>query len=216
MTVSEIRYAPVVALDIGNVCLRIRPLAALRILGMETIGKGIFLLPEFEELVEKVETGRLSTDEYLSLAAELLPGQPSEYLLREAWLSILGEEMPGMGSWVRRAHEGGLSIVLFSDTSAFHYEALLPRLSFAAFIDGAVLSYEVGSRKPGAEMYSHLEQTFCEGRYPVLYIDDREENIAAARSRGWRTYHFGNMAGAEDALDSAFRYLGRVTPDVRM
>jgi 2-haloacid dehalogenase len=66
-----------------------------------------------------------------------------------------------------------------------------------------VVSYLVGEGKPHQAMYEAMEATHCGGGVPLLYADDREENILAARARGWRAYHFGTAEGCRAALQEA-------------
>jgi FMN phosphatase YigB (HAD superfamily) len=66
----------------------------------------------------------------------------------------------------------------------------LQRLSFAERVPDAVLSYEVGEHKPHAAMFETMERQFCNGGVPLLYADDLEINVRAARERGWTAHLF--------------------------
>jgi 2-haloacid dehalogenase len=50
---------------------------------------------------------------------------------------------------------------------------------------GALPSYLAGVMKPHADIYSAAERRFSLVPEATVFIDDRSDNIAAARARGW-------------------------------
>ena len=192
--------ADVLVLDIGNVCLRIDPDACARLLGAKSMKRFVLRRPWLLAAIRALETGRLSDREFAARVRRATNGRYSAEQILLAWNAILGEEIPGMAAVVRQAVATGLRVVLFSDTSEVHYRALLPRLSFAALVDGAILSFEVGAMKPAEAMYAAVEERYCGGRVPRLFVDDKAINVRAARNRGWPSYRFGDAAGVRAAL----------------
>lgn len=184
----------ILALDIGGVCLELRHERACQRFGLASAEEFRARFPEVWELAAELETGRLGEAEFLARAGEML-GMGAEEL-HGFWLDLIGGEMPGVAEFVGQALGLGCRPVFLSDVSAIHYRALLPRLSFADRMHGAVVSYEVGALKPDGRMYAALEERYCGGGLPVLYIDDRAANVAAARARGWNAYQFGDFAEA--------------------
>lgn len=188
----------ILALDIGGVCLQLRHDRACRHFGLADAAAFRARFPEVWALAAELETGRLAEEDFLARAGDLLGMGAGE--LHDFWLDLIGGEMPGAGEFVEQAVAWGCRPVFLSDVSAIHYRALLPRLSFAERMHGAVVSYEVGALKPDGRMYAALENRYCGGGLPVLYIDDRATNVAAARARGWNAYQFGDFAGALERL----------------
>jgi FMN phosphatase YigB (HAD superfamily) len=189
---------PILALDIGGVCLELRHDEACQRLGLGSVAEFGEQFPGVWRLAAELETGDLAEPEFLSRAGALMGMEPHE--LEMFWLDLIGEEMAGAGDFVREAMELGCRPVFLSDVSDLHYRTLLPRLSFADVMHGAVVSYEVGALKPDGRMFAAMETQFCGGGVPVLYIDDREGNVAAARERGWTAYQFGTFQEAMDVL----------------
>jgi putative hydrolase of the HAD superfamily len=189
---------PILALDIGGVCLGLRHDEACSRFGVASFADFRERFAEVWQLAYDMETGDVPEAEFMARAAELL-GMSSEEL-HGFWLGLIGEEMPGAGDFVRTAIGLGCRPVFLSDVSPIHYRALLPRLSFAEEMHGAVVSYEVGALKPGTAMYVAMEERFCGGGVPLLYVDDRENNVLAARERGWAAYQFGNFTEATARL----------------
>lgn len=190
--------APILALDIGGVCLELRHETACQRFGVDSAEEFRARFPEVWRLAAELETGALAEGEFLAQAGTEL-GLPSDEL-HDFWLELIGGEMPGVADFVESAFSLGCRPVFLSDVSTIHYRALLPRLSFTDRMHGAVVSYEVGAMKPDARMYAAMEERFCDGGQPLLYIDDRAVNVAAARERGWNAYHFGTFPEALDVL----------------
>lgn len=78
-------------------------------------------------------------------------------------------------------------LVLLSNTNELH--AAHFRCQFAgtlAYFDALVLSYEVGLRKPCADIYVHCHKVAGAKPQQCLFIDDLPGNVAAARACGWQ------------------------------
>lgn len=183
--------AKFVALDIGNVCLEIHPERCLE----------YFKLPEIPmellAVLGELECGRLDTGGLLHCFRQLLPAGYSDEQLMHGWNLAVGEEIAGIEAVVRRLTEQGCRVIFFSDTSEIHLEKVFRQLSFTGLIAGGVYSFEVGARKPQPQMYEAFERRFGK---PVLYVDDRACNIAAARERGWNAWQFSSAAELEQQL----------------
>lgn len=63
-----------------------------------------------------------------------------------------------------------------------------------------VLSYEVRGMKPDARIYERSELLAECAPSDIFFTDDREENVAAAATRGWTTCQFQSAAQLEPQL----------------
>lgn len=72
-------------------------------------------------------------------------------------------------------------LVLLSNTSAPHFDHLHKTYPILKLFDDKILSYEVGFRKPDANIYKLALQK-AEGK--AIYIDDLEENVQGAKDSG--------------------------------
>ncbi len=197
--------APVLALDIGNVCLKLKPRRCAAAFGYASLPLLLKALPALSAASRMLETGRIDKDAFLGRVRDALPAalDLSEEQLEAAWCSMLGEEIRGMAQLVDDAVTAGVEPVFLSDVSAFHYGLVSRKLSFMDRMAGAVLSYEVGALKPDPAMFETMEQRFCDGGVPTLYVDDRADCVEAARARGWQAYRFGSSQGAREAFARA-------------
>jgi HAD superfamily hydrolase (TIGR01509 family) len=82
----------------------------------------------------------------------------------------------------------GIPTYLFSNTNDLaitHIELTYP---FYKTFDGYALSFEHEAMKPESRLYEVVEDMTGQTGDSICYIDDREENIDAGVSRGWRTH----------------------------
>jgi FMN phosphatase YigB (HAD superfamily) len=184
--------APVLVLDLGRVCIELDESRICKALACDSVDTLLAEKPWLAELVHEVETGEMAEDIFLQTLAARLSGEWTPGDVLDVWNSRLGAEISGMAEVVAFALERNLRCVALSDISPMHAAHIPSLLSFWSSFDAVVYSYEVGELKPGPKMYQAVEQRFCEGGIPLLYADDKQVNIEAARSRGWAAYHFGN------------------------
>lgn len=82
------------------------------------------------------------------------------------------------------------------------WDAHWRRMIDPAVFDDVVLSFEVGFRKPGPEIFAlALERSGTEAR-DTVFVDDLAVNCDGARRAGWQAVHFTGTAGALAALDA--------------
>lgn len=81
--------------------------------------------------------------------------------------------------------EQNLRLVLFSNTSVWHYEFIKKRFDILNFFDEHVLSFEVGAIKPEPEMYqAGLRSIRCMPQ-ECFYTDDIPRYVEASRKHGF-------------------------------
>ena len=173
-----------VALDIGNVCLKIYPQRCFEALGADP---HTAIPDQFMDAVIKMEEGIIGEDEWLKTFREVTDYKFSENELRKAYISILGEEIETTADFIKDTVATDIRIIFFSDTSPIHLNHIFRNLSSAHLISGGVYSFETGIRKPDMKIYREYEKKYGK---PLLYIDDKEENINAGRLAGWNSMLF--------------------------
>jgi len=175
-----------IALDIGNVCLKIYPERCF-----ETLGLHLSEIPQkLTTTITKMENGTITEQEWLQTFHHLTEYKFSDNELRKAYTDILGEEIECISNFIRNAVAKNIRIIFFSDTSPIHINHIYRNLSFANLISGAIFSFEVGKHKPDSQMYTTYEQNYGK---PILYIDDKLENINAGQKAGWNSILFNSQ-----------------------
>lgn len=96
-------------------------------------------------------------------------------------------EMPEMTALHAALRRKGVPTYIFSNTNDLAIEHIRRAFPFFANFDGYILSYEVGAMKPAAKIYEALEAMTGKRGAQLVYLDDRQENIAAGAARRWQT-----------------------------
>ena len=79
-----------------------------------------------------------------------------------------------------------------------HAEA---KYDWLGLFDGVVVSGRVGLVKPERDIFDHLLDAYGLRADDILFIDDHEPNVVAARSYGIAAHHFEGSAGLRTALE---------------
>ena len=108
----------------------------------------------------------------------------------------------------REAIARGLPVYTLSNIAEHHMDAI--ERNWPGFFDGATglfLSYEIGSRKPNAEIYRRLLDDLGIEGFQCLFIDDLLVNIEAARAAGIQAHPFvpENLVAVRAAVDAFFQ-----------
>lgn len=75
--------------------------------------------------------------------------------------------------------------------------------------DRCFLSNEIGAAKPEPAIYQHLEQQTGVAAARLAFVDDLEENVAAARARGWRALRF-------TGVEACRRWFGEIATEMSL
>lgn len=192
----------VILFDLGNVLVRIHPEAFLQTLGIDTAENRKLYSPKVIEIVKRYERGGDSTEQYLSRLEGLLSHGEFHFernQIERAMLSVIGKPMEGMEELVQRV--GAESRVgLLSNTNPIHYHHCLENLPVLRHIPVHFLSYQLLVLKPEPAIYHAVVEATGLPAKEILFIDDIEENITAARGIGMQGIRFTDPASLESEL----------------
>ena len=76
-------------------------------------------------------------------------------------------------------------VYLLSNIGDLHWEHLVGQHELDRIGHGALTSFHAGVMKPDTAIYEQAERKFALVPASTVFIDDRAENIEAARARGW-------------------------------
>jgi len=164
------------------------------------------------EALHVLERGQITLREYHA-AVFKDPGDhntlPYSHFER-IWLGVLKEETPVTG--LLPALKKQAAVWLLSNSNHAHMDYVRAHYPFMALADGVISSHEVGCRKPDREIYQ-----LALGRADIpagqaLFIDDKPENVAAARELGIRAHQYTDLPGlvgflGEHGLEGSHTYL---------
>ena len=142
------------------------------------------------------------------LAEELSPwlerwefaGSARDFL--EALFAAQPEPEARLLQQVAALREGGLLCGIASNQERWRASHLERSLELARRFDERFFSCRLGSRKPQADFYRKIEGRLGVAAEAILFWDDRPENVATARERGWSAELYTGPDGFEAALES--------------
>jgi putative hydrolase of the HAD superfamily len=153
--------------------------------------------------VELVESGRIDSAQFKEAIGAELPGATVDALGPAYYAQHVSN--PEMLACVERCHARGVVTVLMTNAAADWTEFWSPSVPGMEHIfDHVVISGSVGSRKPDAAIYGHaLAQLAPIAAGECVFVDDEEENCAAARALGMQALRFTDTASAVRTLAEA-------------
>ena len=91
-------------------------------------------------------------------------------------------------------------VYLLSNIGDLHWSHLCREYGFHRIGHGALPSFVAGCMKPDPAIYAEAERRFGLDPRSTVFIDDREENVRAARSRGWEAIEHTGFHSTVSAL----------------
>ena len=148
--------------------------------------------------LEDHESGRLSGLGLLERLSALTQQRVSPEQMHQYWITMfeLDTEMVDLAHRLSEAHR----VYLLSNIGDLHWAHLSREYCMHRIGHGALPSFLAGVMKPHAGIYAEAERRFALAPAETVFVDDRDDNIAAARSRGWHGIVHADYAGTVRAL----------------
>jgi len=139
------------------------------------------------------DRGELSAGEYWRRTG-VADGTPLDEILvadADAWSRC----DPALVSWLPALREAGLRTALLSNMPREQWAGLAPGFAWLSDLDQLTLSFELGAAKPDERIYRHCLAELGVEPNEAVFVDDRAENVAAARTIGMHAIQY---AGVDD------------------
>ena len=104
---------------------------------------------------------------------------------RARWTEMFGPAIPETEVLLRRARASGRRVAALSNFAADTWELGRGMFEVLRGFDVEVISGREGACKPSAEIYARVEAATGAAGRALWFLDDKAENVAAARARGW-------------------------------
>lgn len=153
-----------------------------------------------DEPYQRFECGTLAEQHYFAHLADLMALQCDEAAIRAGWNAILVAEIGETMAMIAAARQH-VPCYALSNTNPVHLQELrraFPRVLDA--FDKVFCSHEIGCRKPAPESFARVLQAIGAAPAHVLFFDDLEENVAAARGCGLQGVVVRGPQDVRDAL----------------
>jgi FMN phosphatase YigB (HAD superfamily) len=150
-------------------------------------------------LARQCECGQLGADEFRLSMGKILPEHAENF--DPWWCSIFAPKPLVEASWLRELGRR-FRLGLLSNTDPIHFQYLRHTYSeLLAPFDFMVTSFAAGAAKPGPEIYALAEAHAQCRPEQILYFDDIEAFVGAARARHWQAELFQGQAAAAAAIE---------------
>lgn len=193
-----------IVFDMGMVLMDFHPIAACRAAApdeesAQLVFDALFAHPEWLKLddntIEQDELGRramarLREDNLRALVPLLLDGLPENVL----------SPIPGMAELTDGLIRSGLHVYLLSNAGLVFSRKrdIVPNIDR---FHGVLFSADEGLVKPDPAIYRLLTARYGLRPEECLFVDDKEENVQAAKELGWSGYLFhGDVEGLRKTL----------------
>jgi FMN phosphatase YigB (HAD superfamily) len=178
---------PFVIMDVGDVLVHTVPMAHYRQLACH-VGqdwRAVAAAIEASGIVSRFETGQL-TEATFAEALRAALGCPwlADDDVQRAWQAVIGPADSAVGAVAADLARAG-QLMLASNTNPFHWSVVQSRLAELGISSPAFLSFEIGSAKPAQAFFDSLIRAGLRGAREAVFVDDRMDNVAAARRCGW-------------------------------
>jgi putative hydrolase of the HAD superfamily len=108
--------------------------------------------------------------------------------------------MPETVELLARLHRAGRGLYFLSNMPEPYARHLEATHGFLRLFRSGVYSSRVGLVKPEAAIFAHAAQSFGGAAEQLLFIDDVESNVLAARAAGWQAMQFFDASQCEAEL----------------
>lgn len=149
------------------------------------------------ELFNQLERGELSSSDFLSaIQPYFFRKNIFKNDLAKAWNAMCYIEIPDEHLNILKRLSKTYTLHLLSNTNGMHIEKIqelcgpFKYKQFISLFESVYFSHEMGSRKPEAAFFEKVLKEQNLKAEECYFVDDREENVAAAEKLGIETWHF--------------------------
>ena len=154
------------------------------------------------------DSGHLSGDSYWKLiAAEAgLPVPTSERLteLYDADTDLWTDLNLPMAEWAQALHRAGIPTGILSNIGDQMEAGVLRKHPWLQDFSHITWSHRLSTAKPDLAIYRHAAEGLAQSPFHILFIDDKLENLEAARSTGMQTIQYST----HEAFAAEIRRMG--------
>ena len=121
----------------------------------------------------------------------------------ERWPEMLGDAVPGTAELVAELRSAGVPVYALTNFSGETFPLARKRFGFLGDFDGVLVSGQEGVVKPDPAIYALAAQRFGLEPAATLFVDDRRDNVEAARRAGWHAEVFTDAPALRRHLRAA-------------
>jgi HAD superfamily hydrolase (TIGR01509 family) len=186
--------------DFGDIFINLDKEASIN--GLKKLGLSQWN-DDLNQLNLQFEKGQIAREDFLFGIQKHIPNASIDEIL-EAWNAILLDFPLHRLEFVQKLSKK-YRLFLLSNTDSIHIETFERENGVSFYSDfyqcfeKVYFSYEMGMRKPDAEIFNYLLKKYDLSAKRTLFVDDKKENTDAALSLGLQVWNL--QVGKEDVVD---------------
>jgi len=191
-----------VIFDIGNVLTCWQPEAFYdRVIGPDR-RRALFAAVDLHKMNDDIDAGALFAETIYTRADRHPDWREEVRMWHDRWIELASPRIEGSIALLRALRAKGVPCFALTNFGRDSFAQAMPKLDFLAEFDRHYVSGRMGVIKPDPLIYQMVEDDCRLPPDRLLFTDDRADNIAAAKARGWLTHHFdGWQAWAQRLVD---------------
>ena len=190
-----------VVFDLGNVLIPFDPRWLFRkLMSDEASIDRFFAETDFDAWNTAMDAGCRFADGIAAHSRRFPQYRPLFEAFFARWNETVGEPIAESVGVLRALQQSGVRTYALTNFSAETYPLAAARFPFLADFDGTVVSGDEGVVKPDPAIYQRLVERYAVVPAHAVFIDDKFENVDAARRLGFHAHHFTDPAQLRPAL----------------
>jgi 2-haloacid dehalogenase len=189
-----------VVFDIGNVLIEWQPERYYdRVIGEER-RRAMFAEVDLHGMNDRVDMGHGFRD-VIYETAEAYPHWRAEIRdWHDSWIEMAQPAITHSVKLMRALQARGVPVFSLTNFGIESFAYAQTHYDFLSEFDRDFVSGHLGVIKPDPKIYEAVEEGSGVPPSRLLFTDDRPDNVAAARARGWQAHLFEGPAGWADVL----------------
>ena len=191
-----------VIFDIGNVLIEWNPERYFdRVIGRPQ-REMMFAEVDIHGMMERIDAGAPFAETVAETARENNKWHDAILHIRDHWTDVASPAIDFSVHLLRGLKKNNVPVFALTNFGVQNFPISEAEYPFLGEFDRRYISGELGLIKPDPQIYAVVETDTGLAPESLLFTDDREENIAAARARGWQAHLFDGPDGWARALVS--------------
>ena len=189
-----------VIFDIGNVLIEWQPERFYDAqIGAEK-RRAMFQDVDLHEMNEQVDLGHPFTETIYGWAEKYPAWRAEIRMWHDRWIELATPVIDHSVRLQRALRAKGVPVYALTNFGIESFAYAATEFDFLNEFDRKYVSGHMAVTKPSPRIYEMVEQDCGIAPEALLFADDRDANIAQAKSRGWQTHLFEHPQGWADAL----------------
>lgn len=163
-----------------------------------------------KDIHDRYQRGEIGCEEHFTELTRATGGLYSAEEVRAVHDAWTLEDYPGVSALIDGLHGLGWRTACLSNTNASHWRILTqgdgasrPRSEALAKVQTPMASHLLGASKPDEAIYAKAERGLEAGAAWIVFFDDLEPNVLAARRRGWAAHLIDPMGDPASQVRAA-------------